>query len=59
MESSVIEGELSFDLECNQECETIVEEKPRAINERKGQALLKIEIRREQRELENDLDGWG
>ena len=59
MESSVIEGELSFDIECKQECETIVEEKPRAINERKGQALLKIEIRREQRELENDLDGWG
>ena len=59
MESSVIDGELNSDLECNQECETIVEEKPKPRNERKGQALLKIEIRREQRELENDLDGWG
>ena len=59
MESSVIDGELSSDLECNQKCETIVEEKPKARNERKRQAWLKIEIRREQRELDNVLDAWG
>ena len=55
----MIDGELNSDLECNQECETIVEEKPKPRNERKGQALLKIEIRREQRELENELDDKG
>ena len=59
MVDAVIDGELDFDLECNQECEPIVEDVPLTKNERKRHAWLMIETKREQRELNDELDYWG